>query len=105
MLTINKPTIFFILTFILLTTQNAFANEELAKSNNCLLCHSVDNKVVGPAFKDIAAKYKGVDGAAEALASKVKNGTSGTWGNVAMPPNSGVSDEDIQTLVKWILSL
>ena len=105
MLKINKPIIFFILTFILLTTQNAMANEDLAKKNNCMLCHSVDNKVVGPAFKDIAAKYKGDDGAAEELASKVKNGTSGTWGNVSMPPNSGVSDEDIKTLVKWILSL
>jgi len=81
------------------------ADEALAKSKNCLACHSVDNKIVGPAFKEIAAKYKGNDSAVAILSAKVKNGGKGTWGEIPMPPNSAVSDADIEALVKWILSL
>ena len=82
----------------------ALANEELAKKNSCTACHAVDKKIVGPAFKDVAAKYKG-DAKAEAmLVEKVKKGGVGTWGQVPMPPNSAVKDEDIKTLVKWVLS-
>ncbi len=83
----------------------ARANEALAQKHNCLLCHSVDKKVVGPAYKDVAAKYKGDPNAFDTLVKKVKNGGSGVWGTVPMPPNSAVPDEDIKTLVKWILSL
>ncbi|HTT07655.1 MAG TPA: c-type cytochrome [Gammaproteobacteria bacterium] len=81
------------------------ANEALAQKHNCLLCHAVDKKVVGPAYKDIAAKYKGDPKALDTLVKKVKNGGSGVWGNIPMPPNSAVPDEDIKTLVQWILSL
>ena len=82
----------------------AAAQEELAKKHNCLVCHSVDKKVVGPAYKDVAAKYRG-DASAEAkLVDKVKKGSQGTWGQVPMPPNSNVPDADVRALVKWILS-
>jgi cytochrome c len=80
--------------------------EALAKANNCLLCHSVDNKILGPAYKDVAKKYKGDKGAEARLIAKVKAGGSGVWGTTAMPPNSPqVKDEDIKTIVKWVLSL
>ena len=82
----------------------AQANEELAKKNNCLACHQIDKKSVGPAYKDIAKKYKGQDVAAK-LAEKVKKGGQGVWGPVPMPPNAAVPDADIKTLVDWILKL
>src|SRR6187401_3167725 len=83
----------------------ALANEELAKKSACTACHAIDKKLVGPAYKDVAKKYKG-DAKAEAmLVDKVKKGGTGVWGQVPMPPNSGVKDEDIKTLVKWILAL
>ncbi|MGE5095541.1 MAG: c-type cytochrome [Betaproteobacteria bacterium] len=83
----------------------AAAQEALAQKNGCLACHAVDKKLVGPAYKDVAAKYKG-DAKAEAkLEEKVKKGGVGTWGQVPMPPNSSVSDADVKSLVKWILSL
>ena len=81
------------------------ANEELAKKNACTACHAVDKKVVGPAFKDVAEKYRGDKTAEAKLVEKVKKGGVGVWGQVPMPPNSTVSDADIKTLVKWVLSL
>jgi cytochrome c len=83
----------------------ALANEELAKKNACTACHAIDKKLVGPAYKDVAAKYKGDKTAEAKLFEKVKKGGSGVWGQVPMPPNSNVKDEDIKTLVKWVLSL
>jgi len=84
----------------------ALANEELAKKNACTACHAIDKKLVGPAYKEVAAKYKGDAKAQAMLEEKVKKGGVGTWGQVPMPPNSPqVKDADIQTLVKWILSL
>ena len=83
----------------------ALANEELAKKSACTACHAIDKKLVGPAYKEVAAKYKG-DAKAEAmLVDKVKKGGVGAWGQVPMPPNASVKDEDVKTLVKWILSL
>lgn len=84
--------------------QPALADEALAKSKNCMACHGMDNKLVGPAIKDIAAKYKGDAAAQAALAAKVKNGGGGVWGQVPMPPNAAVSDEDITKIVSWMLS-
>jgi cytochrome c len=83
----------------------ALANEELAKKNACTACHAVDKKIVGPAFKEVAAKYRNDKTAEAKLVKKVKEGGVGVWGQVPMPPNSTVSDKDIQTLVKWVLSL
>ena len=79
--------------------------EALAKAKNCMACHAIDKKLVGPAYKEVAAKYKG-DKAAEAkLVDKVKKGGVGVWGQIPMPANAQVSDADAKTLVKWILSL
>jgi len=80
------------------------ADEALAKKSNCLACHQIDKKSVGPAYKDIAKKYKGQDVAAK-LAEKVKKGGQGVWGPVPMPPNAAVSDADIKKLVDWILKM
>lgn len=84
----------------------ATPEEQLAQKSGCFTCHSVDKKVIGPPYKEVAAKYKG-DASAEAkLIDKVKKGGSGVWGSMAMPPNSPlVSDADIKTLVHWVLSL
>jgi cytochrome c len=82
----------------------AQANEELAKKHACFACHAVDKKLVGPSYKDVAAKYRGDAGAEAKLADKVKKGSQGTWGQVPMPPNSSVPDADVRALVKWILS-
>ena len=78
--------------------------KQLATKYNCLACHAVDKKLVGPAYQDVAKKYKGDKSAAEKLAGKVKAGGSGVWGAIPMPPNN-VPDADIKTLVDWILSV
>ncbi len=82
----------------------AQASEKLAQRHNCLSCHSVDKKMVGPAFRDVSRKYRG-QSVQETLVAKVKEGGAGNFGPIPMPPNAGVSDADIQKLVKWILSL
>jgi cytochrome c len=82
----------------------AHAQEELAKKHACLACHAVDKKLVGPSYKEVAAKYRGDAGAEAKLVDKVKKGSQGTWGQVPMPPNANVPDGDVRTLVKWILS-
>jgi cytochrome c len=82
----------------------AKADEALAKKHNCLACHTVDKKMVGPAYKDIAKKYKGQNVAAQ-LEQKVKKGSQGAWGPIPMPPNAAVPDADIKKLVDWILKL
>jgi cytochrome c len=83
----------------------AAAQEELAKKHNCLVCHQVDKKVVGPSYKDVAAKYANDKTAEAKLFEKVKKGGVGVWGQIPMPPNATVPDADIKALVKWILSL
>ena len=83
----------------------ALASEDLAKKHACTACHTVDKKLVGPAYKEVAKKYRG-DAKAEAmLVDKVKKGGVGVWGQVPMPPNAAVPDADVKTLVKWIMSL
>ena len=83
----------------------AQADLAMAKKYNCTACHQVDKKVVGPAYKDVAKKYKGQADAAAKLAEKVKKGGSGVWGPVPMPPNAAVPDGDIKKLVDWILAM
>jgi cytochrome c len=94
-----------LLTTVAIAATPALASEELAKKNACTACHAIDKKLVGPAYRDVAKKYKG-DAKAEAmLVEKVKKGGVGTWGQVPMPPNASVKDEDVKTLVKWILAI
>ena len=83
----------------------AFASEQLAKEKNCLACHAVDNKLVGPGYKEVAAKYKGDKSAEDKLAQKIMKGGSGVWGQIPMPANPQVSAAEAKTLVKWVLSL
>lgn len=95
---------------LMLGSSQAFADLDLAKKSGCLACHSVEKKVVGPAWKDVAAKYKGDGGAKAALVAKVKKGGKGNWndvtGGVPMPPYSPrVADADIDTLVDFVLGL
>lgn len=80
------------------------ASDELAKKHACFACHTVDKKMVGPSYKDVAAKHRADKEAPAKLAAKIKNGSQGVWGNVPMPPNTAVPDADINALVKWILS-
>ena len=82
----------------------AAASDELAKKYACFACHATDKKMVGPSYKDVAAKYRADKAAPAKLAEKVKKGSQNVWGNVPMPPNSTVPDADINALVKWILS-
>jgi cytochrome c len=83
----------------------AMANTELAKAKNCMSCHAVGNKLVGPAFKDVAAKYAGQKGSEAMLVQKVLKGSSGVWGQIPMPANTQVTQAEAHTLVKWVLTL
>jgi cytochrome c len=98
----KKPLAVFAASFLL--AGGALASEDLAKAKNCLTCHSVDKKIVGPSYKDIVAKRGGEKGIAAALALKIKGGSKGEWGQVPMPPNA-VTDDEAATLAKWILTL
>jgi cytochrome c len=91
----------------LLASNLVFAQtaEDLIKKNGCAACHANDKKVVGPAYVEVAAKYKGDAGALAKLTEKVKKGGSGVWGPVPMPPNAAVPDAELKTIVTYILAL
>ena len=82
----------------------ALADMALATTKNCMACHAVDKKLVGPSYKDIATKYAGQADAADKLANKVVKGGSGAWGPVPMPANAQINDADAKKLVAWILA-
>ncbi len=82
----------------------AQADEALLKKHNCIACHQIDKKLLGPAYKDVAKKYKGQKDIAAKLADKVKKGGQGAWGPVPMPPNPQVPDADNKKMVEYILS-
>ncbi len=82
----------------------AQASEELAKKYMCLTCHTLDKKLVGPSYHDVATKYKNDKTAEAKLVDKVKKGGMGVWGQIPMPPNDKVPDADVKALVKWILA-
>jgi cytochrome c len=83
----------------------ALASKELAQVKNCLGCHAVDKKMVGPALKDVAAKYAGDKTAADKLATKIMAGGSGLWGAIPMPANPQVKPDEAKKLANWILGL
>lgn len=83
----------------------ARAQPELAQKKNCLACHAIDRKVVGPAYRDVAAKYAGEADAADRLAAKIRHGGAGVWGPVPMPANPQVSDAEARQLAQWVLTL
>ena len=82
----------------------ALADLQLATAKNCMACHAIDKKLVGPSYKDVAAKYAGQKDAADKLAAKVIKGGSGVWGPVPMPANAQVTPDEAKKLVTWILS-
>ncbi|USX23750.1 c-type cytochrome [Oxalobacteraceae bacterium OTU3REALA1] len=82
----------------------ADAGTDLAKAKNCMACHAVATKLVGPAYKDVAAKYAGQKDAEAKLVTKIIKGGSGTWGAIPMPANPQVSEAEAKTLVKWVLA-
>ena len=85
----------------------AVASEEIIKKARCVACHAVDKKLVGPAYKDVAEKYRGDAAAAGKLATKIRNGGAGVWGEIPMAPNGPdkISDADLALAVEWILAL
>ena len=83
----------------------AFANADMAQKKNCMACHATDKKVIGPAYKDVAAKYAGQKDAVDKLAQKVMKGGAGVWGAVPMPANPQVTDAEAKQLVQWIMTL
>ena len=85
-------------------SSGAFAQAELAKAKNCMACHTVATKLVGPAYKDVAEKYQGQKGAEDKLVQKVLKGGSGTWGPIPMPANPQVNVAEARQLVKWVLT-
>lgn len=87
------------------TTVSAADALALAKKNNCLVCHAVDKKVVGPAWRDVAAKYRGDAGAESRLVNKIAKGGSGAWGSTPMPAHPQISEADRSTLAKFVLNL
>lgn len=81
----------------------AFASADLAKQKNCLACHAADKKLIGPSYKDVAAKYAGQKDASDKLAQKIIKGGSGVWGAVPMPANPQVNEADAKALATWIM--
>lgn len=83
----------------------AFANAELAQKKNCMACHATDKKLVGPAYKDVAAKYAKDKDAVKKLAEKIIKGGSGVWGPVPMPANAQVNPAEAEELAKWVMTI
>ncbi len=83
----------------------AFANADLAQKKSCLACHATDKKLVGPSYKEVAAKYEGQKDAAALLAEKIQKGGVGVWGQIPMPANPQVSAAEAKTLAAWVLSI
>ncbi len=97
-------TLSFVAITLAIATAPAYANPQLAQQKNCLACHAVDKKLVGPAYKDVAAKYAGQKDAVNKLTQKVLKGGAGVWGAVPMPANPQVTEAEAKQLVQWILS-
>ncbi|MRD47324.1 c-type cytochrome [Caenimonas koreensis DSM 17982] len=83
----------------------AMADQALATAKNCMACHATDKKLVGPAYKDVAAKYAGQKDAVDKLAGKIMKGGSGVWGAVPMPANTQVNDAEAKKLAAWVLTV
>ena len=82
----------------------ALADQALATAKNCMACHAVDKKLVGPSYKDVAAKYAGQKDAVDKLAAKIVKGGAGVWGPVPMPANAQVNEADAKKLAAWVLT-
>jgi cytochrome c len=89
---------------VLLTSSSAFASAELARSKNCVACHHVERKMIGPAYKAVAERYGKDESAIKPLSEKIVKGGGGNWGQMPMPPQPSVSPEEAESLAKWVLS-
>ena len=97
----------FVAAGVVLASSPALAQDaqKLLKEKACLACHTLDNKLVGPAYKDVAAKYRSRKDGGDYLAKKIREGSNGVWGQIPMPPNTTVSEAEAKVLAKYILSL
>lgn len=95
----------FALAMLAAAASPAMADQALATAKNCMACHAVDKKLVGPSYKEVAAKYAGQKDAVDKLAAKIVKGGSGVWGPVPMPANTQVNDADAKKLAAWVLTL
>ena len=96
--------ILFALVAAVTATAPALADQALATSKNCMACHAVDKKLVGPSYKDVAKKYAGQKDAVDKLAAKIMKGGSGVWGAIPMPANPQVNEADAKKLAAWVLA-
>ena len=99
-----KRSLILLSVLALSASTSAFAQADLAKAKNCMACHAIGSKLVGPAYKDVAAKYAGQKDAEARLVAKVMKGGAGVWGPVPMPANPQVSESEAHSLVKWVLA-
>jgi cytochrome c len=83
----------------------SLADQALAQAKNCMSCHAVENKLVGPSYKDVATKYKGDKSAVDKMATKIIKGGAGVWGPVPMPANAQVNEAEAKKLAAWVLGL
>ena len=97
--------ILFAMAVAMTATAPAFADQALATAKNCMACHAVDKKLVGPSYKDVAAKYASDKTAVDKLAAKIVKGGSGVWGPVPMPANAQVNDAEAKKLAAWIMTV
>jgi cytochrome c len=102
--TMKKLALLPVAALVALVGAPASAQQDLAQKKNCMSCHAVDKKLVGPSYKDVAAKYAGQKDAVDKLAQKVLKGGSGVWGPVPMPANPQVTEAEAKQLVQWVLS-
>jgi cytochrome c len=94
-----------VLAFVAATlTCPAFADQALATAKNCMACHAVDKKLIGPSYKEVAAKYGNDKGAADKLAVKIQKGSVGVWGSMPMPTNTHVNELEAKRLAAWVLT-
>lgn len=87
-----------------IATPPVLADMEIANQSGCMACHQIDGQAIGPSYKDVAARYRGDTGAVDKLTAKVRDGGVGNWGDMPMPPNAWVGEDNIRMLVKWVLS-
>lgn len=104
-----KYRFFFASLWVIASVGNAYADDsqdvkDLVQASGCLSCHSVDEKIVGPAFKDVVAKYSSDPDAIANISQSIKNGSRGKWGRMAMPSHSSLSTEELTTLATWVMS-
>ena len=93
-----------LLIALLLVSPTIYASEDMIKKYGCVACHNVEKKIVGPAFKDISAKYKSKGDNVQYLAEKIRNGGAGVWGMIPMPSQKHVREDDAEAIAKWILT-